>query len=187
METHEPDDATDESPRIDAADCCLGDEELRRAVDLAYRALASRDRTEAELRAFLERKRVEPGAIAGAVAELKAAGYVDDVRYAYRFAEDKRSIERWGAERIERDLVRRGIAPELAAQVARAREYEAEREAAVQLLAERYRSGLPDDRTRDRAWRLLVRRGYAPELAYEAVRAHARAMAGADAPVRHAV
>ena len=29
-----------------------------------------------------------------------------------------------------------------------------------------------DDRARDRAWRMLVRKGYAPELAYDAVRAH---------------
>ena len=31
-----------------------------------------------------------------------------------------------------------------------------------------------DDRERDRAWRMLVRKGYEPELAYEAVRQHAR-------------
>ena len=150
------------------------EEELRRAVDLAYRALASRDRTEAELRAFLERKRAEPGAIGAAIEELRAAGYVDDARYAQRFAEDKRSIERWGRERIERDLVRRGVPAELAAAAADDRDQGDERAAAVQLLAERFRAGLPDDRERDRAWRLLVRRGYAPELAYEAVRSHER-------------
>ena len=29
-----------------------------------------------------------------------------------------------------------------------------------------------DDRERDKAWRLLIRKGYEPDLAYEAVRAH---------------
>lgn len=181
MDAHGRDEIATGVPGPRAGGGCLGDEELRRAVDLAYRAVSSRDRTEAELRAFLERKRVDPGAIAGAVAELREAGYIDDVRYAHRFAEDKRALERWGSERIERELVRRGIAPELAAQVAREREHEAEREAALKLLSERYRAGLPDDRARDRAWRLLVRRGYAPELAYEVVREHARATVGADA------
>jgi SOS response regulatory protein OraA/RecX len=38
------------------------------------------------------------------------------------------------------------------------------------LLEQRFPSPPADDRERDRAWRLLVRRGYAPELAYEAVR-----------------
>ena len=32
-----------------------------------------------------------------------------------------------------------------------------------------------DDRERDRAWRLLVRRGYETEVAYEAVRRYERA------------
>ena len=146
-------------------------------MDLAYRAVASRDRTEAELRAFLERKRVEPAAIDAAVADLRQAGYVDDARYARRFAEDKRSIERWGSERIERDLQRRGVAAELIGR-ALAREKPGDELATARLLlAERFRAGLPDERSRDRAWRMLVRRGYEPELAYDAVRAHERAAA----------
>jgi len=169
-----------EAQRDDVAGARAPEEELRHAVDLAYKALAARDRTEAELRAFLERKRAEPDAIGAAIQELREAGQVDDARYARRFAEDKRSIERWGSERIERDLVRRGIAAELAAAAAAEREPGDERSAAEQLLAERFRGGLPDDRERDRAWRLLVRRGYTPELAYEAVRAHERAAASSD-------
>ena len=153
----------------------LGHDELRRAVDLAYRAVAARDRTEAELRAFLERKRADPAAIEAALADLREAGYVDDARYAERFAEDKRSIERWGSERIERDLLRRGVAADLIGRALARHEPEDELAAARSLLAERFRAGLPDDRTRDRAWKLLVRRGYPPELAYDAVRAHERA------------
>ena len=41
--------------------------ERERAVQLAYRALSSRDRTVVEMRAWLERKRVEPEAIEHAV------------------------------------------------------------------------------------------------------------------------
>ncbi len=160
--------------RDDVAGASTPEEELRRAVDLAYKALAARDRTEAELRAFLERKRAEPDAIGAAIQELREAGQVDDVRYAQRFAEDKRSIERWGSERIERDLVRRGVAAEVAAAAAADRDPGDERSAALGLLSQRFRAGLADDRERDRAWRLLVRRGYAPELAYDAVRSHER-------------
>ena len=87
--------------------------ERERAIQLGYRAVGSRDRTVAELRTFLERKRVEPDAIADAVEELTAAGFLDDARFARRFAEDKRELERWGTERIARDLHRRGIAPDL--------------------------------------------------------------------------
>ena len=89
-----------------------GGTEAARAMELAYTALSARERTVAEMRAYLERKRVEPEHIDQAIAELEAAELLDDARYAQRYAEDKRSIERWGCERIERDLLRRGIAQE---------------------------------------------------------------------------
>ena len=148
--------------------------ERERAIQLGYRAVGHRDRTVAELRTFLERKRVEPEAIADAVEELTAAGLLDDARYARRFAEDKRELERWGSERIARDLHRRGVPPDLIERVVSDRSREAELGTALLLLEQR----LPaprDDRERDRAWRLLIRRGYEPELAYEAVRRHERA------------
>jgi regulatory protein len=148
--------------------------ERERAVDLAYRALACRERTVAELRRFLEGKRMDPAAIDAAVAELTEAGFVDDVRYARRFAEDKRTLERWGSERIGRELHKRGVSPELVDEVVSAQERTDELRAAVALLGERLPGPPRDDRDRDRAWRLLVRRGYEVEVAYEAVRAHAR-------------
>ena len=41
------------------------------------------------------------------------------------------------------------------------------------------------DRERDKAWRMLVRRGYEPEIAYEAVRRHERGLdRPPDRPVR---
>ena len=133
------------------------------------RALSARERTVAELRACLENKRVDPADIDAAVTELMAAGLLDDARYARRFADDKRELQRWGSERIERDLRKRGVAPELIEAVLASTERSSELESAVALLRERF--GPPrDDRERDRAWRLLVRRGYEAELAYEAVR-----------------
>jgi regulatory protein len=147
--------------------------ETERAIQLAYRAVGYRERTVAELRTFLERKRVEPVAIDDAVDELTGAGFLDDARYARRFAEDKRQLERWGSARIARDLKRRGVAPDLIERVLGDQSREAELGTAVLLLEHR---GPPptDDRTRDRAWAILIRRGYDPEIAYEAVRRHER-------------
>ena len=85
----------------------------RRAVELAYRALGTRDRTEAELRRFLARRGEDGEEVEAAIAELAAGGYLDDARYARRFAEDRRTLDRWGAERIARDLERRGVAAEV--------------------------------------------------------------------------
>jgi regulatory protein len=146
--------------------------ERERAIQLAHRAVGRRERTVAELRTCLERKRVEPGAIDDAVAELIEAGLLDDARYARAFADDKRYLDRWGSERIARELQRRGIAPDLIESVLSDRSRDAELESALVLLAQRAPI-VSDDRERDRAWRLLVRRGYEVELAYEAVRRHA--------------
>jgi regulatory protein len=144
--------------------------ETERAIDLAYRAVARRERTVAELRTVLERRRVEPDAIEAAVEELTGSGFLDDARYAVRFAEDKRELAQWGSERIERELTRRGVPAELIAAALCDRTQQAELSSALTLLEQRFRTPPTDDRERDRAWRLLVRRGYAPELAYEAVR-----------------
>jgi regulatory protein len=157
----------DESPPAQTTD-------RERAIQLAYKALATRERTVTELRCYLERKRVGPQSIDAAVAELREAGFLDDARFAQRFAEDKRSLELWGSERIAVDLQRRGIEPELIEQATGATSRADELASALVLLAERVRTAPASDRERNKAWRLLVRRGYQPELAYEAVRAHER-------------
>jgi regulatory protein len=154
--------------------------ELERALDLAHRAVGRRERTISELRTVLERKRVGPGAIDAAVAELCEEGLLDDARYARRFAEDKRELERWGSERIARDLQRRGIPPDLIEATVADRGREAELATALLLLEQRLPTPPRDDHERDHAWRLLVRRGFASEIAYEAVRAYERAAAAAD-------
>jgi regulatory protein len=147
--------------------------ERERAIQLGYRAVGTRERTVAELRTFLERKRVEPDAIEVAVGELRQAGFLDDARYAQRFAEDKRELERWGSERIARELHKRGVAPDLIELAVADRSREAELQTALLVLQQRV-APPHDDRERDRAWRLLVRRGYEVEVAYEAVRRHER-------------
>jgi regulatory protein len=151
--------------------------ELERALQLGYRAVGSRERTVAELRTFLERKRVEPEAIDDAVRELSEAGFLDDARYAERFAEDKRELERWGSERIARELHRRGVAPDVIELALADRSREAELQTALMVLGQRVPPPR-DDQERDRAWRLLVRRGYEVEVAYEAVRRHERSGEG---------
>ncbi len=147
--------------------------ERERALQLAHRAVGRRERTVAELHTLLERKRVEPEAIDDAVAELIQAGLLDDARYASRFAEDKRELERWGSERIARELQRRGVPPALIEAAIADRSREAELETAMLVLEQRVPAPR-DDRDRDRAWRMLVRRGYEAEVAYEAVRRHER-------------
>jgi regulatory protein len=149
--------------------------ESERAIDLAYKAVARRDLTAAELRTRLERKHVPPEAIDDAVAELQETGFIDDARYARQFAEDKREIDQWGTDRIAMDLRRRGIAPQLIDAAVSTHDRDSELRTALLLLKQRYKHAPRDDRDRDRAWQMLVRRGYSPDLAYDAIRIWERA------------
>jgi regulatory protein len=148
---------------------------LQHALDLSYRYLGHRDRTVAEIRRHLEGKRVEPATIDEAVAELHQQGYLDDARFAQRFAEDRRALDAWGAERIERKLRDAGVPAEHIQAALSTQSGDAAREAAIDLLRRRLREPPQDDRGRERALGLLVRRGYDLELAYDAVRAFERA------------
>jgi len=148
--------------------------EDQRAIDLAWKAVGARERTVYELRTYLENKKVEPAAIDRAVTELSEAGFLDDADYARRFAEDRRAVQSWGRERIERDLLRRGVESGLVERALAQGEEHDELEAALGVLGARLPSPPEGDRERNRAWQMLVRRGYSSELAYEAVRRHGR-------------
>lgn len=150
------------------------EERLQHALDLAYRFLGHRDRTVAEVRHRLEAERIEPAVVDEAVAELQRQRYLDDARYAQRFAEDRRTIDAWGAERIERRLLAVGVDPALIAAALDERDAGEELEAALAVLRRRFTRAPADDRGRERALGVLVRKGYDLELAYDAVRAFER-------------
>jgi regulatory protein len=149
--------------------------EFERALTLAYRALGRRERTEAQLREQLVRRELPEGTIAAAIAELVRLGYVDDARYARVFAEDRRRLDGWGPERIERALLAAGVASEQIAAAIGVRDTADELDAAVDVLRRRCREVPASERERERALAILVRKGYELELAYDAVRAFERA------------
>ena len=147
---------------------------LQHALELAYRHLARRERTALEVRRRLEREDVDAASIDAALAELQGQGAVDDVGYARRFAEDRRRLDGWGAERIERRLLEVGVpACVVEAELGRAGQGD-ELARAVEVLRGKLSAAPADDRERDRALRLLARRGFGLELAYEAVRTFGR-------------
>jgi regulatory protein len=149
--------------------------EVRRgeAFDVAWKLLNHRDRTEAELvRAFLK-ARIEPELAEEVVGELRESGYVDDARFAVRFAEDRRRLDAWGADRIERRLSELGVPREHI--VAALDGDHDELDAAVALLERRFTASPSTPRERDRALGVLLRKGYDLELAHDALRRFAGA------------
>jgi regulatory protein len=150
------------------------EERLQHALEVAYRFLGRRDRTAAEVRERLEAGKIDAEVADEAIAELTRQGYLDDARYAQRFAEDRRTIDAWGAERIERRLSAVGVDPALIAGALGERDGAEELEAALAVLRRRFPRAPADDRDRDRALGVLVRKGYDLDLAYDAVRAYER-------------
>ena len=131
-------------------------------------------------------------------------GYLDDVRYARVFTQDKRALEAWGNERIARSLRERGVERELIeAALAETEGLDgpagrdegglgigasdgfsdasgagSEFERAVALLSQRFPSGPGVQRDRERAFGVLARKGYESETAADAVREWARRATG---------
>jgi regulatory protein len=94
------------SPEADAGD------PLIRALEVSYRYLNPRERTEAEVRRHLSSRGFEPAAIDAALAVICDQGYLDDTRFARMFAEDKRELE---ASRARELLERRFRSPPIVA------------------------------------------------------------------------
>jgi regulatory protein len=117
---------------------------------------------------------VEPAGIDAAIAELQRMGYLDDARFARRFAEDRRHLDAWGTDRIERRLLALGVEPDTVAVAVGGDEGHDELDAALALLRRRIHRPPTSDRDRERALGLLARRGYDVELACDAVRAFER-------------
>ncbi|MGB2710749.1 MAG: RecX family transcriptional regulator [Conexibacter sp.] len=147
---------------------------VQQGLDLAFRYLERRDRTVLEMRRYLEGKRVEPCAIERVLAQLSEQGYLDDARFARQFADDKRLLDEWGADRIERRLVALGVPTDVIRDALAARDRAGELAAATALLQRRFPRPSDDPRERRRAHGVLVRKGYDAELAWDAVRAHVR-------------
>ena len=142
----------------------------QRAFERALKSISVRERTESEVKDFLTRRGYEREVIGDVVRALREEGLVDDAGYARRFAEDKRLIDQWGSDRIAMDLRRRGIAPQLIDVALTTHDRDSEMRTALLLLRRRYPRAPRDDRERDRAWQMLVRRGYSPDLSYDAIR-----------------
>lgn len=142
---------------------------LEEAYQLALGALARKERTVVELAAWLSARGVGEPQTANTIERLIEDGLLDDARFAQRYAEDKRELAGWGADRIRGALLERGVDPADIEAALAVEDGTSELERAVELLQLSGRS-LDGDRERQRAFGFLVRRGYEPEVAYGAIR-----------------
>jgi regulatory protein len=164
---------------IGAADVAAREQALQKALDLSYAFINRRERTVAEVRSQLQRKGVSEADADDAVQTLIEQHLLDDERFAQLFVSDKRELERWGADRIRRGLSARGIDRALTEQTLAAtsdadEDGGGELARALELLRRRFPDPPRERRDRDRAFGMLVRKGYEHELVIDALNAHAR-------------
>lgn len=139
------------------------------AFELAVRALSRRERTVAELRAWLAQRDVDPAEAEETMQRLIEMDQLDDERYASLFAQDKRELFGWGPARIREALIEKGVARPIAEAASGGESADELAERAAELLGRRD-DRLDEDSGRGRALAFLARRGYEIEVAYAAVR-----------------
>jgi regulatory protein len=149
---------------------------LEQALVTAYRYLNRRERTQAEMRAHLEGKSIRSHDVERSIAALVEQGQLDDSRFARLFVQDKRELDDWGGDRIRQVLLSRGIDRDVVEEALAEHEQVAgsELDRALALLRRRFPSRPRDRRDRDRALGVLLRKGFEPELALDAIAAHSR-------------
>ncbi|MEI2702013.1 MAG: regulatory protein RecX [Baekduia sp.] len=144
---------------------------LDEALGIAYRFLSRRERTVAEVEQRLAEREVDAETIPAAIAELEQLGYLDDTGYARRFTHDRRKLDGWGDERIERRLRERGIdRHHITAALGRDEGEPTAVEAAVELVRRRFPVPPETARDRERVIGMLARKGYSSDEAHTALR-----------------
>jgi len=146
-------------------------EEQHGARRVALRFLATRPRTEKEIRSKLESKEFGEEEIRKTLADLAAAHLVDDLEFTRAFLRDARTLRPAGAIQIKRKLLLLGVARETIEQVIREdlppeTEAEAARALAEKFLRRSRGSGTPEplEKRRARLAAFLGRKGYSWDI-----------------------
>jgi len=147
-------------------------EEFARKV--ALDRLTDRDRSRADLAEAMTKRGVPEHAVEAMLDRLEAAGLVDDERFARSWVQSRQRAKGLAAPMLAMELRRHGIDDDLARRVLNDEvDDEAERRAAHRLVQRKLRSvrGLDPSVQVRRLTGMLARKGYAPQVAFDVVRA----------------
>jgi len=94
-------------------------EERKRARSIAFKFLAYKNRSVAEVFDHLEKKEISPDCAQSVVDELKELKYVNDAELARQWGRSRIQSRLWGSRRLQLELAQRGIKGETAASALR--------------------------------------------------------------------
>ena len=129
----------------------------RRAFNKASDLLAMRDHSEKELLQKLRQKGFADGA-EEAMEKLKSYGYLDDSRFALRFAQELQRVKHYGKKRIEQELFRKGVSRAVVSDTLEQLEFD--EDALVQLIERKYLRQLDTEKGVQKTVAALQRMGY---------------------------
>ncbi len=92
------------------------EKQLARAKNIAYRFLAIRPRSHAEVEAKLLEKKFPDAVVRDVLASLEQLGYVEDCTFARQWAAARIRLQGFGKRRIELELRAKGIGREIIAE-----------------------------------------------------------------------
>lgn len=92
-------------------------EEANKTLNYCLNRLSYRQRSEKELRISMERKGYDAKNIDAAIDHCKEHGYIDDLKFAQSFVQDKMNLNKLGPKRIKYDLILKGISRDIIDQV----------------------------------------------------------------------
>jgi regulatory protein len=146
-----------------------------RAYLYALRLLTARDYTVARLREKLHGREFDESDIETALMRMVSEGWVDDRRYAERFAESALASGRYYGPRLRQEMRRRGVPPELVSEVLGRVLMERDETGEVRAIVDRRFSGFSfstaSDREKRRTVGFLQRRGFSLSAIMRALRA----------------
>lgn len=127
----------------------------------ALRLLARREHTRAELARKLATDNAPNPALDAVFEHLQARGHLSEERYAE--SRTRQLSRKFGAVRIRRELVAKGVAPEVAARFATDLK-KTDLERARSILRRKYKDAATSPRERARRMRFLHARGFCEEV-----------------------
>ncbi len=148
------------TPRLSGSEPVAGEQVYQRALAL----LTRRDHSAAELERKLSARGFTPEAIGEVLGRLTGQGFIDDRRFAGRFAESSLRSGRYVGKRLILELQRRGISRQIADEaVAEASAEQGESRVLAALLAKRFSSFDPSTASlqeQRRVFAYLQRKGF---------------------------
>jgi len=146
-----------------------------RAYLYALRLLTARDYTVARLREKLRGRDFDGADVDAALGRMLTEGWVDDRRFAERFAESALASGRYYGPRLRQEMHRRGLPPELVSEVLGRVLLERDETEEVRAIVERRFSGFSfctaSDREKRRTIGFLQRRGFSLSAILRTLRA----------------